>query len=86
MLLWSVIGCAQEKSMTLEGRVAMKGNAMHPYLTIYDQDTKKSYKIQNKEAFDLIKQQNKILTIEAKIMKDARGPGYPVEIEVLKVN
>ena len=83
--LLGFIGCTQGQSIDLEGRIAIKGSAMHSYLTIYDKKTQKSYKIQNKEAFDLLRQQNHTISLEAKLIKEAMGPGYPAIIEVLNI-
>ena len=80
-----LLGCTQGKSLELQGRIAMKGSATHTYLTIVDHKTHKTYKIQNKEAFHLLHKQNKTVKLEAKIIKDAIGPGYPAIIEVTEV-
>lgn len=79
------LGCTQSDSMELQGRVAMKGSARHSYLTIYDQKTHKSYKIQNQKDFDLIHKQNKSIKLEATLVKKASGPGFPATIEVTDV-
>jgi len=80
-----VLGCTQSESMELQGRIAMKGSATHAHLTIYDQRTHKSYKIKNKEAFDLMRKQNQTIKLEAKLIKEAIGPGFPAVIEVTEV-
>jgi len=80
-----LLGCTQSESMELQGRIAMKGSATHSYLTIYDQRTHKSYKITNKEAFDLMRKQNQTIKLEAKLIKEAIGPGFPAVIEVTDV-
>ena len=83
--LFGFIGCTEGQSIDLEGRIAMKGSAMLNYLTIYDKQTQKSYKIQNKEAFNLVNRQNQTIRIEAKIIKETMGPGYPAVIEVVNI-
>jgi len=80
-----LFGCTQSESIELQGRIAMKGSATHTYLTIYDQKTHKSYKITNKEAFDLMRKQNQTIKLEAKLIKEAIGPGFPAVIEVTEV-
>jgi len=83
--LFGFTGCMEGQSIDLEGRIAMKGSAIHNYLTIYDKQTQKSYKIQNKEAFNLVKHQNQTIRIEARLIKEAMGPGYPAVIEVVNI-
>jgi len=79
------IGCAQDNTMELEGRVAVKGSSPHTYLSIKDSKSQKSYKIQNQEKFNLMQKQNQIIKVEAILIKKAIGPGFPAVIEVVKV-
>ncbi|RUM69444.1 MAG: hypothetical protein DSZ09_05720 [Sulfurovum sp.] len=79
------LGCTQSHSIQLQGRLAMKGSSTHTYLSIYDKKSQKSYKIKNKEQFNLLQRQNQTVTLEATLLKEAKGPGFPAEIEVLKV-
>ena len=79
------IGCAQDNTMELEGRVAVKGSSPHTYLSIKDNKSQKSYKIQNQTKFDLMKKQNQTVKIEAILIKEAIGPGFPAVIEVVEV-
>ena len=79
------IGCAQDNTMELEGRVAVKGSSPHTYLSIKDSKSHQSYKIQNQEKFDLMKKQNQTVKIEAILIKEAIGPGFPAVIEVVEV-
>ena len=79
------IGCAQDNTMELEGRVAMKGPSPHTYLSIKDSKSHKSYKIQNQEKFDLMSKQNQTVKVEAILIKEAIGPGFPAVIEVVEV-
>jgi len=83
--IFILVGCTQSESMELKGRVAMKGTSSHTYLTIYDTRTKKSYKILNKESFDLLNCQNQTIQLKAKLIKEAIGPGFPAVIEVTAV-
>jgi len=80
-----LLGCTQSESMELQGRIAVKGSERHTYLTIYDQKTHKSYKIKNKNAFDLMHKQDQTINLEAKLIKKAIGPGFPAVIEVTEV-
>jgi len=83
--LMGFIGCAQDNMIELEGRVAVKGSSPHTYLSIKDSKSHKSYKIQNQEKFDLMKKQNQTVKIEAILIKEAIGPGFPAVIEVVEV-
>ena len=83
--LIGLIGCAQDNIIELEGRVAMKGSSPHAYLSIKDSKSQKSYKIQNQAKFDLMKKQNQIVKVEAVLVKEAFGPGFPAVIEVVEV-
>lgn len=79
------IGCAQDNTMELEGRVAVKGSSPHTYLSVKDSRSQKSYKIQNQAEFDLMKKQNQTLKLKAVLIKEAIGPGFPAVIEVVEV-
>ena len=79
------IGCSQDNIIELEGRVAVKGSSPHTYLSIKDNKSQKSYKIQNQTKFDLMKKQNQTVKIEAILIKEAIGPGFPAVIEVVEV-
>ncbi len=86
LTLIGLLGCAQNNTMEIdvEGRVAMKGSATHSYLSIKDEKTQKSYKIQNPKPFGLEDKQNHRVKLKAKIIKEAVGPGFPAVIEVLE--
>jgi len=79
------IGCAQNNTMDLEGRLSVKGSSVHTYLNIKDIKSNKSYKIQNKESFDLMQKQNQTVKVKVKLIKKAIGPGFPAVVEVLEV-
>ena len=79
------LGCAQDNVMELEGRVAVKGSSPHTYLSIKDSKSQKSYKIQNKAKFDLMRKQNQTVKVKAVLLKEAIGPGFPAVIEVVEV-
>ena len=79
------IGCTQNNTIELEGRVAMKGSSVHTYLNIKDIKSKKNYKIQNQEQFDLMQKQNQTVKVKVKLIKEAIGPGFPAIVEVLEV-
>lgn len=83
--LLGLIGCANDKTIALEGRVAMKGSSPHTYLSIKDSKSHTSYKIQNLEKFDLMKKQNQTVKLKAIVIKEAIGPGFPAVIEVVEV-
>jgi uncharacterized lipoprotein NlpE involved in copper resistance len=85
MMIFSFIGCANSMDMDLEGKIAVKGSEPFSYLSIKDEKTSKNYKIENKESFDLMHQQNKVVKIKAELVKEAVGPGFPAVIKVLEV-
>ncbi len=85
LTIMGFIGCAQNNTMELEGRVAMKGSAVHSYLNIRDIKSNKSYRIQNQEQFDLMQKQNQTVKVKVKLIKEAIGPGFPAIVEVLEV-
>ena len=79
------IGCAQNNTMELEGRLAVKGSSVHTYLNIRDIKSNTSYRIQNQEQFDLMQKQNQTIKVKVKLIKKAIGPGFPAVVEVLEV-
>lgn len=80
-----LMGCAQDNVIELEGRVAMKGSEPNTYLSIKDDKSQKSYKIQNQAKFDLLERQNQTVKIKAVLIKEETGPGFPAVIEVVEV-
>ena len=83
--IFFLMGCTNGESMDLEGKITMKGSSPHSYLSIYDKKTKRSYKIKNRETFNLMIHQNKSVKLEAKLLKNAIGPGFPATIEVIEI-
>jgi uncharacterized protein YcfL len=79
------MGCAKSTDMEIEGKLSVKGSEPHSYLSIKDTQSKTSYKIQNRESFDLTTKQKQTVKIRAKLVKEAVGPGFPAVIEVVEV-
>ena len=85
LMALSILGCANSSDIELEGKLAVKGSEPFTYLSIKDKTTKKSYKIQNKESFDLMHKQKQIVKVKAELIKKAVGPGFPAVIRVVEV-
>ena len=85
LIIIGFIGCAQNNTMELEGRLAVKGSSIHTYLNIKDIKSNKNYNIQNQESFDLMQKQNQTLRVKVRLIKKAIGPGFPAVVEVLGV-
>lgn len=85
LCLLGFIGCTQSDIMELKGRLSVKGSSVHTYLNIEDSKSNKSYKIQNKNSFDLMQKQNQRVKIKAKLIKKETGPGFPAVVEVIEV-
>jgi len=79
------MGCSKSGELSIEGKIAMKGSMPHSYLVIEDKQSHKNYKIQNSTSFNLMHRQKEIVSIKAKLLKKAVGPGFPAIIEVLEV-
>ena len=77
--------CAENDLLDIEGKVYVKGSAPHTYVVIEDPKKHKSYRVINEKTFDLIHKQKQIIHIKAKQVKDAIGPGFPAEIEILGI-
>ncbi len=83
--LMGLTGCSQDHIIEVEGRVAVKGSSPHTYLSIKDNKSHKSYKIQNNESFNLMNKQNQTVKVKATLIREAVGPGFPAVIEVVEV-
>ena len=71
--------------LTLEGKITVKGSEPHTYLVLVTED-QTDYKIAGKFHDEILKNyQQKILKVKGKIVRDAMGPGFPAELEVLKI-
>ncbi len=84
-MILSMIGCANSKEIELEGKIAMKGSEPFAYLAIKDSKSRQSYKIQNKESFDLMHKQKQIVKVKAEVVKEAAGPGFPAVIKIVEL-
>jgi hypothetical protein len=86
ILLWlGVSACAGNDIFTIKGKIFLKGSEPHTYVVIEEKDTHHTYKITNQKKFNLLHRQKEYITIQAKRIKKAIGPGFPEEIEVLSV-
>jgi hypothetical protein len=86
ILLWlGITACADHDILTIKGKIFLKGSEPHTYIVIEEKDTHHTYKITNQKKFDLLHKQKESITIQAKHIKKAIGPGFPDEIEVLSV-
>ena len=74
---------AKSDLKTLQGRIAMKGSSRMRYLAIVTHG--QTYKISNPSAFDLSNKQNHTLSLQAKLIKAAVGPGFPAVIKVVEI-
>ena len=76
---------ANISAMEIVGKIKVKGSSPHTYLVIEDINNSKSYQISNPQDFNLINRQNETLKIEAKVRKEAIGPGFPSVIKVIEI-
>jgi uncharacterized protein YcfL len=88
LLLVGVIvsGCTSDSSsLSVDGRVYIKGSEPHTYVVIEDSSNHKKYKVVNPKDFDLKNRQRELVSVEAKVISPAKGALSPEEIEVLRV-
>jgi len=81
-----ISGCAAHNGLALKGKLYKKGSAPHSYLVIEDQQSRQSYQIENAGSFHLNKRQKETVSLRAKLLKKAIGPGFPAVIEVTEVD
>jgi len=86
LAILSIGACAQNDLIEIEGKIRLKGSEPHSYLVIVDNKAHKTYKIINKNDFNLMQKQKQTVHLKAKAVKDAIGPGFPAEIEVVSVS
>lgn len=79
------MGCVNNTLMEIEGKLSVKGLSANTYLAIQDSKTKRNYKIQNQENFNLIDRQKQTVRVKAILIKEAVGPGFPAVIKVVEV-
>lgn len=75
----------QNEGIEVTGRLSIKGTTPHHYIALHDKKHQKIYKILNTKAYDISKYQNRILTLQLKVIKEERGIGFPTEVEVLSI-
>ena len=85
ILLITVLTSIYGDAMELIGKIKVKGNMPHTYLTIEENNSNKSYNIENANEFNLTSMQNEIVTLKVKLLKQSIGPGFPAVIKVLKI-
>jgi hypothetical protein len=79
-------GCANNAStLELSGTLYMKGSMPHTYLVLEEDATHTDYKITNATSLGLANKQNQHVGLKAKLIRKAKGPGFPAEIEVVEV-
>jgi len=87
--LFALLGigaCAQSDLIEIEGKVYVKGSAPHTYVVIEDSKQHKSYKVVNEKSFSLIDKQKQTVHVKARALKEAIGPGFPAEIEIISID
>lgn len=69
--------------MELSGTLSVRGGGKMAHLQL---DTSRgSYQISNPQAFGLQQMQNHHVTLKARLIQKAIGPGFPAKIKVLSV-
>ncbi len=69
--------------MELSGTLSVRGGGKMAHLQL---DTpRRSYWIDNPEAFGLQQMQNRRVVVKARLIQKAIGPGFPAKIEVLSL-
>ena len=83
--LLGFVACAKNDSLSIEGKLSVKGTSIHTYLNIKDIHTQKNYKIQNNNSFDLMNKQNQTIHIEATLIQASKVSTFPSLIKVVKI-
>jgi hypothetical protein len=74
-------GCS---SLKLAGRVAVKGSEPHTYLVLVVDG--RDYKLVGPLRDEIWKTyQGQRIRVRGRIVREARGPGFPAEVEVLEI-
>ena len=74
-------GCS---SVKIAGRVAVKGSEPHTYLVLVSNG--QDYKLVGPLRDEIWKSfQGRRIRVRGRIVREARGPGFPAELEVLEI-
>jgi len=79
-------GCTNNTpALELSGTLHLKGSMPHPYLVLEEEHTHTNYKVINAGAMGLLEKQNHHVRIKAKLLREAKGPGFPAEVKAIEV-
>jgi hypothetical protein len=79
-------GCAGSTPvMELRGTLHLKGSVPHSFLVLEEERTHTNYKVANAKAMGLLRRQNHLIQVKAKLLQKAKGPGFPAVIKVIEV-
>jgi hypothetical protein len=84
LLLWACLLLAACDSLTVTGRIAVKGNEPLSYVALITQ--KGDFSIVGPFRNEIrARYQGMFLKVRARIVREARGPGSPAELEVIEI-
>jgi len=85
LILLNFLACAKDDIFIIEGKIKIKGSSPHTYVVIEDIQNHKVYKVKNKNSFNIMHKQKKLLIFKVKLLKEAIGPDYPALVEITNI-
>ena len=78
-------GVSACRSATFQGKVAVRGSEPHTYLSLLSEEGRDAALVGPLAAEIEANFQGRYIRVEGRIVKEATGPGFPAEIEVVKI-
>ena len=82
LILFILISC---KSITLKGKIAVKGSEPHTYLVLVSVENGEYAIVGELKQEIWNKYQGHMIKVRGNVIKQAIGPGFPAELEVIQI-
>ena len=85
LIVFAVTMILSCKTVTLKGKIAVKGNEPHTYLVLILEQNLEYAIVGDLRQEIWTKYQGQVIKVQGKIVKQAVGPGFPAELEVSEI-
>lgn len=85
LIVFAVTMILSCKTVTLKGKIAVKGNEPHTYLVLILEQNLEYAIVGDLRQEIWTKYQGQVIKVRGKIVKQAVGPGFPAELEVSEI-
>ncbi len=84
-LILIAAGTSSCRSVTFHGKVAVRGSEPHTYLSLLSADKGEAALVGPLRDEIEANYQGRYIKVEGRVVKKAAGPGFPAELEVIRI-